>query len=118
MSHPPSLQSGTLNVIPNLGFLSQIMSNLDQTFRIGLLATINIIHYVQLNMTLYFQSSVRNPQRPPSPIICFISQIMSNLHQTSRISAYSSTNMIHDVKDDPILHVFSQKPSTSSKAPT
>ena len=35
--HPPRPQSGTLNVlqVPNWGFLSQIMSDLDQTFRIG-----------------------------------------------------------------------------------
>ena len=44
--HPTSLQSGTLNVlkVPNLGFISQIMSNLDQTFRIGPLATTNLIY--------------------------------------------------------------------------
>ena len=67
--HPSSLQSGTLNVlqVPNLCFLSQIMSDLDQTFRRGPLAT---------------------------------------------------TNLIYDVKDDPILQVSSQEPSTSSKPPT
>ena len=43
--YPPILQSGTINILqaPNLGFLSQIMSDLDQTFRIGTLATTNII---------------------------------------------------------------------------
>ena len=67
--HPPSLQSGTLNILqaPNFDFLSQIMSDIDQTFRIGPLAT---------------------------------------------------TNLIYDAKDDPILHVSNQEPSTSSKPPT
>ena len=67
--HPPSLQSGTFNVLqaPNFYFLIQIMSDLDQTFRIGPLAI---------------------------------------------------TNLIFDAKDDLILQVSSQEPSTSSKPPT
>merc|ERR1712082_216697 len=67
--HPPSLQSGTLNILqaPNLCNLSKIMFDLDQTFRMGPLAT---------------------------------------------------TDLIYDVKDDHILQVSSQEPSTSSKPPT
>ena len=42
---------------------------------------------------------------------------MLDLHQTFRISSWLSINMIYDVKDNPILHVFSQEPSTSSKPP-
>ena len=33
----------------------------------------------------------------------FLTQILTDLHQTFRISSWSSINMIHDVKDDPIL---------------
>ena len=40
---------------------------------------------------------------------------MTDLHKTFRISSWSSTNIIYDVKDDPILQVSVQKPSTSSK---
>ena len=39
-------------------------------------------------------------------------QIMTDLHQTFRISSLSSTNMIYEV----ILQVSSQEPSTSSKS--
>jgi len=42
---------------------------------------------------------------------------MSDLDQTFRISSISSNNMIYNVKDDPILQVSSQEPSTSSKSP-
>ncbi len=56
--HPLSLQSGTFNVLqaPNLAFLNQIMSDLDQTFRIGPLATTNIIGDVQLDPILQLSS--------------------------------------------------------------
>ncbi len=52
-------------------------------------------------------------------VIYFIIQklIISDLHQTFRISSQSSINMICDVKDDPILQVSNQEPSMSSKAP-
>ena len=46
----------------------------------------------------------------------FLSLIMSGLHQTFRISSISSTNMIYYIKDDPLLQVSSQEPSTSAKS--
>ena len=67
--HPSSLQSGTFNIlqVPNSYFLSQIMSDLDQTFRIGPIPITIIIFYVQLKMTPSFKSPAWNPQRPRSP---------------------------------------------------
>ena len=50
---------------PNLGFLSQIRSNLDQTFRIGPLATTNIIFDVQLDQILHVQSDTINIHQDP-----------------------------------------------------
>ncbi len=38
-----------------------------------------------------------------------------NLHETFRVSSWGSPKMIQHVKDDPILQVSSQEPSTSSK---
>ena len=55
--------------------------------------------------------------KPPTKAFS-ASQIMSDLHQTFRISSQSSINMIYDIKDDPILHVSNQEPSLSSKPPT
>ena len=49
-----------------------------------------------------------------TPHLGFLSQIMSDLNQTFRISSQSSINMIHDDKDDPILQVSNQEPSMSS----
>merc|ERR1712082_108083 len=43
---------------------------------------------------------------------------LSNLHQIFRICPLATTDLIYDVKDDPILQVSSQEPSTSSKPPT
>ena len=56
--HPSSLQSGICNFLqaPNLCILCKIMSDLDQTFRIGSLATTNIIFEVQLDTTLQVSS--------------------------------------------------------------
>ena len=39
----------------------------------------------------------------------------SDLHETFRITSWGSPKMIHDVRNDPILHVSSQEPSTSTK---
>ena len=39
----------------------------------------------------------------------------SDLHETFRVSSWGSPEMIQHVKDDPILQVSSQEPSTSSK---
>ena len=50
--------------------------------------------------------------RPDPGDKLFLNQIMSDLHQTYRISSYSSTNL---VKDDLILWASGQEPSTSSK---
>ena len=39
----------------------------------------------------------------------------SDLHETFRVSSWGSPKMIQHVKNDPILQVPSQEPSTSSK---
>ena len=39
----------------------------------------------------------------------------SDLHETFRISSWWSPKMIQHIKDDPILQVSSQEPSSSSK---
>ena len=66
-------------------------------------------------MTPYLKSPVRNLQNPPSskfrPDL-----IMSDLHQTFRISSYLCTDMIYDVKVNLILQVSSHEPSMSSKS--
>ena len=41
---------------------------------------------------------------------------MPDLHQSFSLYPISFTNMIYDVKDDPILQVSSKEPSTSSKS--
>ena len=41
---------------------------------------------------------------------------MLDLHQSFRLPLTSTTKMIYDVKDDPILQVSSQEPSTFSKS--
>ncbi len=56
-----------------------------------------------------------DPDPTPTGDKLFLSQIMSNPHQTCRISSWSSTNMTHPIKDAPILQAFSQEPSTSPK---
>ena len=81
---------------PNLCFLVQIISDLNQTSRIDPLATTNLIYDVK----------------------DFLVQIISDLDQTSRIDPLATPNLTYDVKDDPILQVLSQEPSTSSKPPT
>ncbi len=116
--HPSSLQSGTLNVLqaPNLFFLSQIMTNLDQTFRICPLATTNIIFDVQLKITPSFKSPARNPQRPRSPQlrlsqrnqVQYWSKVQDRPLSSHQHSLWCST------QDDPILQVSSQEPLTSS----
>ena len=57
-----------------------------------------------------------NPTRPVDKL--FLNQIMSYLYQTSRISSWSSINMIYGVKNDIILQVSNQEPSISFKHPT
>ena len=105
MTPSSNLQSGTLNVIqaPNLCFLSQIISDLDQTFRIDPLANNNLIY------------DVINDSILQAPDLYFLSQIMSNLDQTLRIGRLATSNLIYDAKDDPILQVSSQETSMSSK---
>ena len=79
---PPSLQSGTLDVLqaPNLGFLSQIMSNLDQTFRIGPLATTNIIFVVWLYPILHVSSQEPSTSfKPHYNQNLFLSQSLAEL---------------------------------------
>ena len=58
LPHPSSLQSGTFNILqaPNLYFLSQIMSDLDETFRICPLATTNLICDVKVDHILQVSS--------------------------------------------------------------
>ena len=54
MTHPSSLQSGTStsSQVPNLSFLSKIMSDLDKTFRIWPSAITNIILNVKIEPIL------------------------------------------------------------------
>ena len=82
--NPSSPQSGTLNILeaPNLGYLSQIRSNLDETFKIDPSVTTNIIFDVQLKMTPSFKSPVRNLQHPPSPQLI--------LSQTNHVWSWSN----------------------------
>ena len=95
--HPSSLQSGTLNILqaPILGFLSQIMTNLDQTFRICPLATTNIIFEVQLKMTPSFKPAVRKPQCPPSPQL--------RLYQLNHVQSWSN---LQDMPLSNYQHIF------------
>ena len=60
-----------------------------------------------------------NKNHPPTTTLpeesLFYAKTNPALHQTSRVSSIYSTNMIYDVKGDPILQISSQEPSTSSK---
>ncbi len=58
-----------------------------------------------------------NPTNPTGDKL-ILSQITSDLHQTFRIFSQPYTNMIYDVKDDPILQVSNQEPSVSFNSPT
>ena len=57
-THPSSSKSGTINVLQvhNSAFLSQIVSHLDQTFKIGSLENNHFIFNVQLNQILLVSS--------------------------------------------------------------
>ena len=78
--HPVSLQPGTLNVLqaPNLCIFSQIMSDLDQTFRIGPLATTKIIFDVQLDPILQVSSQEWSTfSKPPCNKKTILKQVFS-----------------------------------------
>ena len=45
----------------------------------------------------------------------YLSQMKSELHETFRICSWGSPEMVQHVKDNPVLQVSSQEPSTSSK---
>ena len=78
--HSPCLQSGTLKVLqaPNFGFLSQIMSDLDQIFRIGPLATTIIIFDVQLDPILQVSSQEwSTSSKPPCNKKTILKQVFS-----------------------------------------
>ena len=117
--HPSSPQSGTLNVLEvlNLGFLSQIRSNNDETFRIGPLATPSIIVDVKLKIIPSFKSPVRNHQRPPSPQPILFCQIISDLYETFRIGPLATNYFIFYFQLDQIFQGSSQEGSTISKPP-
>ena len=76
-----------------------------------------MIHDVQDDPVL--QVLVRNHQRPPSMDIKdrgFLAHFQSCYRaEIWHTSEESYIMMIHDVMDDPILHVPGQEPSTSSK---
>ncbi len=65
--HPSILQSGTFNILqaPNLYFLSKIMSDLDQIFRKGPLATTNLIYDVKDDP--FLQVSIQEPSTSSKP---------------------------------------------------
>ena len=104
LPNPSSLQSGTLNILqaPYLCFVSQIMSDLDNTFRIGPLATTNIIFDVELKMTPSFKSPVRNPQCPPSPQLKQ-NHVWSWSNFQDRLLSNHRHHFWCSTKDDPIL---------------
>ena len=105
---------------PNLSLLSHIRSNLDEAFRIGLLATTNIIFYVQLKMTPSFKSPVRNPQCLQSPKLRLsqLNQVQSWWNFQNRPLSNHQHHLWCSTQDDPILQDPSQEPSTSSKPQT
>ena len=73
-------------------------------------------------ITLSSMSLVRNPQHPPSTP--FLDPSFLTHLQLSEISTRNFQgiflglkNIIHDIRNDPVLHVSGQEPSTSSKYP-
>ena len=65
-------------------------------------------------MTLSSTPPLRNPQHPPSiPILD--TPILET--KNFRVSSLVSSKVIHDIKDDSVLKVPCQEPSTSSKYP-
>ena len=81
-SHPPSLQSGTFNVLqaPNLGFISQIMFDLGQTFRIGPLPSTIIIFEVELYPILQVSSQEPSTSfKPPCNQKLILSRSLAKL---------------------------------------
>ena len=64
------------------------------------------------------KSPVRNLNVLQAPNLCILREIMFDLDQTIRLGPIATTNLIYDVKDDLILQVSGQEPSTSSKYPT
>ena len=72
-------------------------------------------------MTMSSMSPVRNPQRPPStplldpPLLdTLLIKISTLIFQDIFLGV---KNIIHDVRNDHVLHVSAQKPSMSSKYP-
>ena len=63
-----------------------------------------------MSMTLSSVSPVRNPQRPPSTPLLDPPPFLTHFQ-------YRYQHMIHDIRDDLVLHVFGQVPPTSSKYP-
>ena len=75
--------------------------------------------FMTSGMTRSSMSPVRNPQHPPStPLIePPPSWHTSNKDINTKFSGFLSwgIKIIHDVRNDPVLHVSCQEPSTSSK---
>ena len=70
-------------------------------------------------MTLSPKSLVRNPQHPLSPLLLdppFLTHIDINM-KFSEYLPLGKKNIIHDVRNDQVLHVSGQEPSMSSKYP-
>ena len=109
--HPPSLQSGTLNVL-------QVPNETSQLTHDGSSSNFQDIFLIIYQHDLWsFMSPVKNPQYPPSPKW---SQSAKSWLIFIKLSGYlpdPSTNIIYDLKDDPILQASSQEPSTLSKKP-
>ncbi len=99
-------------------FLRQIILDFHKTFRISSKSSINMICDVKDDPILHVSNQEPSINVPQAPNLGYLSQIMSDLHQTFRISSKSSINMIYDFKCDTIIQVSNQEPSTSSKPST
>jgi hypothetical protein len=100
-----SLQSGSLNIlqVPNFSFLRQIMSDIDQTFRISSISSETLFRMSKF--TPSFKSPVRNHQDPPSPKII--------LSQSEHVRSWS--NFQDKPLSNYILHILcSTQPNPSS----
>ena len=105
--YPSCLWSGTLTVLQISKTLTPLPSS-----------KTNIMNDIMF--TLSSKSPVRNPQRPPSsPFLTPLPDTLLSEISTQNFQGIFPRvkNIIHDIKDPPVLKVSCQEPSTSSKFP-
>ena len=112
---PPCLWSGTSQRPPSTPLLDTLLIGIFRVSSMGWKAS-----FMTSGMTMSSMSPVRNPQRPPStPFLTSLLDKLLNEISTQNFQGIflGVKNIIHDIRNDQVLHVSSQEPSMSSKYP-